>query len=99
MLSQLADKNKLIAEEESGSSTLMSNLIRAYDEVSHVRELTEKYESLEEASDLQPRNTEEILGNVLVHNFAEHDTTVASLAHSIPLLIAHPQVQDWIGTE
>lgn len=99
MLSQLADEKKLIAEGKPGSGTLMSNLVRASDEVSQVRKANEKVAGLEEAFDLKPLTTDEILGNIFVYNFAGHDTTAVSLAYSMLLLVAHAEVQEWIAEE
>ena len=77
----------------------MSNLVRASDEVSQVRKATEKLGGPGEAFDLKPLTTEEKLGNTFVYNFAGHDTTAISLAYSMLLLVAHPEVQDWIADE
>ena len=99
MLSQLADEKKLIAEGKPGSGTLMSNLVSASNEVSQVKKPTEKFGAPEEVFDLKPLTTEEILGNIFVYNFAGHDTTAVSLAYSMLLLVAHPEVQDWIAEE
>ena len=99
MLSQLADEKRLIAEGEPGSGTLMSNLVRASDEVSQPKKGTQKLERPGEASNLKPLTTDEILGNIFVYNFAGHDTTAVSLAYSMLLLVAHPEVQQWIAEE
>ena len=49
--------------------------------------------------EMRPLSVDEILGNVFVFNFAGHDTTATSLAYSVLLLVAHPEVQEWIGEE
>ena len=101
MLSQLADEKTLIAEKKPGSGTLISNLVRASDKGSLAGKATEK-EKLsgpEKASGLKPLTTDEILGNIFVYNFAGHDTTAISLAYSMLLLVAHPDVQEWIAEE
>ena len=99
MLSQLADEKRLIAEGEPGTGTLMSNLVRASDEASQASKGPQKLEGSEEASNLKPLTTDEILGNIFVYNFAGHDTTAVSLAYSMLLLVAHPKVQQWITEE
>ena len=99
MLTQLADEKRLIAEGKPGSSTLMSNLVRASHEASQDRKFTQKLDGPAEASDLKPLTTDEILGNIFVYNFAGHDTTAISLAYSMSLLVAHPEVQQWIAEE
>lgn len=99
MLTQLADEKRLIAEGKPGSGTLMSNLVRASNEVSQARKVTQKLDGPEEASELKTLTTDEILGNIFVYNFAGHDTTAGSLAYSMLLLVAHPKVQEWIAEE
>lgn len=99
MLTQLVDEKRLIAEGKPGSGTLMSNLVRASDEASQGRKATQKLEGPEEARGLTPLTTDEILGNIFVYNFAGHDTTAISLAYTMLLLVAHPEVQEWIAEE
>lgn len=101
MLSHLADKKRLIAEGEPGSGTLMSNLVRASD--AHFDMITQDANEPIVISE-RPYNTrtlsvEEILGNVSIFHFAGHDTTATSLAYSMLLLSAPPEVQDWISEE
>ncbi|KAL8716830.1 MAG: hypothetical protein Q9225_005871 [Loekoesia sp. 1 TL-2023] len=98
MLDQLADERMLVAEGKPGSGTLMSNLVRAAEE----RPETTKSASSPNNGDAQRLKTlsvDEILGNIFVFNFAGHDTTAISLAYSMLLLVAHPEVQDWISEE
>ena len=101
MLAQLADEKRLIAEGKPGSGTLMSNLVRA----SEIRpELARRGANGKAAVDgkgyeLEPLSVDEILGDVFVLHFAGHDTTAISLAYSMILLVAHPEVQDWIAEE
>lgn len=99
MLTQLADEKRLIAEGKPGSGTLMSNLVRASSEGSQTRKVTQKLEGAEGTSGLNPLTTDEILGNIFVYNFAGHDTTAISLTYSMLLLVAHPEVQEWIAEE
>ncbi|EOD45005.1 putative cytochrome p450 protein [Neofusicoccum parvum UCRNP2] len=42
---------------------------------------------------------DEVFGNMFVFNFAGHDTTAHSLAYSLLLLAAHPEIQDWVNEE
>lgn len=101
MLSQLTDKKRLIAEGEPGSGTLMSNLVRASD--AHFDMITqdanEPIVTPERPYNTRTLSAEEIFGNISVFNFASHDTTAISLAYSMLLLAAHPEVQDWISEE
>lgn len=98
MLDQLADERKLVAEGKPGSGTLMSNLVRAAEERP---ETTQSALSRNngDAQRLKNLSVDEILGNIFVFNFAGHDTTAISLAYSMLLLVAHPEVQDWISEE
>lgn len=47
----------------------------------------------------QTLSTEEIYGNIFVINFAGHDTTANTLAFSMLLLSARPEVQAWLSQE
>ncbi|KAL9020662.1 MAG: hypothetical protein Q9185_002110 [Variospora sp. 1 TL-2023] len=89
MHDQVAQEKGLMESGKQGSGTLISNLVRASEEVGTgtVR------------PNLKPLSNPEILGNIFVFNFAGHDTTAISLAYSVLLLVAHPEVQDWIGEE
>ncbi|PSN70574.1 cytochrome P450 [Corynespora cassiicola Philippines] len=42
---------------------------------------------------------DEVIGNIFVFNFAGHDTTSHSLAFTLMLLAAHPEVQSWMAEE
>lgn len=97
MLTQLAEEKNLIAEGKPGSGTLMSNLVRASSGVQS--QTTDKTASATKADGLKPLTVDEILGNIFVFNFAGHDTTAISLAYSTLLLVAHPDVQEWIAEE
>ena len=97
MLDELAKEKMLLAEGKSGSNTLMSNLVRASEE----RPTSEGVPTLSVTKPQEPKplTVDEILGNVFVFNFAGHDTTAISLAYSMLLLVAHPEVQGWISEE
>lgn len=92
MLDQIADEKQLILEGKPGSGTLVSNLVRA----------SEESKALGKSSTgkgHKPLSIDEILGNIFIFNFAGHDTTSISLAYAIFLLVAHPEVQEWISEE
>ena len=93
MSDQLKDERQLIQNGKPGTGTLVSNLVRASDEA-----------AIEKASpntsmSLKPLTEAEILGNIFVFNFAGHDTTAISTAYAMLLLVANPQVQDWVHEE
>ena len=96
MLEQLSDEKRLVNEGKPGSGTLMSNLVRASSDVPNVGNSIPKFEGNDES---KPLTTDEILGNIFVYNFAGHDTTAIPLAYSMLLLVAHPEVQDWMAEE
>ncbi len=101
MLEQLTEENRLTAEGKPGSGTLMSNLVRASEvqrEVAGVARGERTYMD-GRPHEMRPLSGDEILGNIFVFNFAGHDTTAISLAYSVLLLVAHPEVQEWIREE
>ncbi|KAI9645858.1 hypothetical protein NHQ30_005294 [Ciborinia camelliae] len=93
MAAQVEAEKKSIQSGESGTGNLVSNLVRASDE--GVATNSGSYNS----NKLKPLTNAEILGNIFVFNFAGHDTTAISLAYSMLLLTAHPEVQDWVHEE
>ena len=101
MLDQLADEKRLVAEGMPGSGTLMSNLVRASTVQHDIMEEGESKKALthQETQEMRPLSVDEVLGNIFAFNFAGHDTTAISLAFSMFLLVAHPNVQDWISEE
>ncbi|KAI4249401.1 MAG: hypothetical protein L6R42_009010, partial [Xanthoria sp. 1 TBL-2021] len=92
MLDQIADEKQLMSEGKAGSGTLVSNLVRA-------SEQPQDPGSSNVGKTQKPLSIDEILGNIFVFNFAGHDTTSISLAYALFLLVAHPEVQDWISEE
>ena len=101
MLEQLTEEKRLVAEGKPGSGTLMSNLVRASEVQQEVAGVGRRERSYAdgEAHEMRPLSVDEILGNVFLFNFAGHDTTAISFAYSVLLLVAHPEVQEWIGEE
>ena len=101
MLDQLEEEKRLISEGKPGSGTLMSNLVRASEArhdgasvgASGMTGIAER------SHEMRSLSVDEILGNIFVFNFAGHDTTAISLAYSVLLLVAHPEIQDWIAEE
>lgn len=89
MLNQIADEKQLMSEGKAGSGTLVSNLVRA----------SEQPQNPGSSNVGKVQKPLSILGNIFVFNFAGHDTTSISLAYALFLLVAHPEVQDWISEE
>ncbi|MCJ1359699.1 MAG: hypothetical protein MMC33_009701 [Icmadophila ericetorum] len=90
MLQMIADEKKLIKEGKPGSNNLVSNLVRAAEDSGKTHR---------ESRVMKPLSVDEILGNIFVFNFAGHDTTAISLSYSMLLLVANPEVQDWLSEE
>ena len=90
---QLEDKRHLIRSGKPGTGTLGSNLVRASDEAANEKTL------LNDGMSIKPLTEAKILGNIFVFNFAGHDTTAISTAYAMLLLVANPQVQDWVHEE
>ncbi|TVY85427.1 putative cytochrome P450 CYP13A1 [Lachnellula suecica] len=83
MAKQVEDERQLMDSGSPGTGNLVSNLVHASGEVAGMNPLTDA----------------EIFGNIFVFNFAGHDTTAISLAFAMLLLVANPEVQDWIQEE
>ena len=98
-MNQLSDEKGMIADRNPGSGTLMSNLVHAL-EAQHGfigADEDEKSVANNRPHEMRPFSVDEILGNIFVFNFARHDTTAISPAFSMLLLVAHPDMQDWIS--
>lgn len=92
MMDMYIDERKLLDAGRPGTGNLMSSLVRvSEDEQKKNRNLN--------ADGRKGLSIGEILGNIFVINFAGHDTTANTLAYSMLLLAAYPEVQDWVGEE
>jgi cytochrome P450 len=93
MLDMFDNERRLLEAGKPGTGNLMSSLVR-------VSEDEQQKKDVKGSSD-GPRGLtiNEILGNIFVINFAGHDTTANTLAYSMLLLAAYPEVQHWVGEE
>lgn len=98
LLDQIAQEKALIAEGKPGSGTLVSNLVRAGEEPPETTKASVNTSSGDQHVS-RALSADEILGNIFVINFAGHDTTAISMAYAMFLLVAQPEVQDWIAEE
>ncbi|RYC61413.1 hypothetical protein CHU98_g4795 [Xylaria longipes] len=89
MTNILREETTALEQGKPGSGGIMSAFVRALD--THSREVS--------TSAKKGLTEEEIYGNLFVINFAGHDTTANTLAFSILLLAANPELQDWISEE
>lgn len=100
MMDILEEEKYLIAQGKSGKHNLMTSLIRASVENTETAPARKNKKDDSLIGHHRDGLTEtEIYGNMFVFSFAGHDTTAHSLAFAITLLVAHPEVQDWITEE
>jgi hypothetical protein len=94
MVRMLDEETTALNEGKSGSGGLMTSFVRALD-------MKQKEDAKGSASSSTPKGlmVDEIFGNIFVINFAGHDTTANTLAFSMLLLAANPDVQDWVAEE
>lgn len=95
MMHMLDEETSLLERGKTGTGSLMTSFVRALD--------THRKEEANVKSDAgqSPKGltVDEIFGNIFVINFAGHDTTANTLAFSMLLLAANPEVQDWVAEE
>lgn len=94
MVRMLDEETTAFSEGRAGSGGLMTSFVRAMD--------LKKKEAAKDTADSSPPKgltLDEIFGNIFVINFAGHDTTANTLAFSMLLLAAYPEVQDWVAEE
>jgi cytochrome P450 len=96
MMHMLDEETSLLDQGKTGTGSLMTSFVRALD-VHRKEERALKTD----ADSLPPKGltVDEIFGNIFVINFAGHDTTANTLAFSMLLLGANPEVQDWVAEE
>ena len=95
MVHMLDEETSLMDRGEKGTGTLMTSFVRALG--THQKE--EATAKANEDQHSKGLTVDEIFGNIFVINFAGHDTTANTLAFSMLLLAANPEVQDWVGEE
>ncbi|KAF7953306.1 hypothetical protein EAE96_006517 [Botrytis aclada] len=96
MENMLDEESSSLKEGKAGNVTLMTSFVRALG--AHQKEETASSRQTAQ-SPSKGLTVDEIFGNVFVINFAGHDTTANTLAFSMILLAAHPEVQDWVAKE
>lgn len=96
MIHMLDEETALRDQGKAGTGSLMTSFVRALD-----THQTEETNMKSEAGQSPSRGltVDETLGNIFVINFAGHDTTANTLAFSLLLLSANPEVQDWVAEE
>lgn len=96
MVRMLDEETLLLKQGKPGTGSLMTSFVRALD--TH-----QKGEALIGTNAAQSHSkgltVDEIFGNIFVINFAGHDTTANTLAFSMLLLAAYPEVQNWVAEE
>ena len=96
MMQMLDEEKSLLQRGELGTGSLMTSFVRALD--THQKDEV-NVKGIAGRSPSKGLTVEEIFGNIFVINFAGHDTTANTLAFSMILLAANPEVQDWIAEE
>lgn len=96
MKRMLDEESSLVGQGKTGTGSLMTSFVRALD--THQGELMNIKRS-EGQSQQKGLTIDEIFGNIFVINFAGHDTTANTLAFSMLLLAANPEVQEWVSDE
>jgi cytochrome P450 len=97
MVQMLDDETSALRDNKPDSGSLMSSFVRALD--THEREVV-AHPNLKGSKDgKRGLSIDEIFGNLFVINFAGHDTTANTLAFTMLLLAAHPEVQVWLAEE
>jgi len=89
----LDDETQALSEGKSGSGGLLTGCAQAL-EVHKQEEAVGT--PMKEKKGL---SAAEICGNLFVTNFAGHDATFNTLSFTILLLIAHPEIQEWVAEE
>jgi cytochrome P450 len=96
MMHMLDEETSLLERGKTGTGSLMTSFVRALD-THQKEEATVKSSTVQSPS--KGLTVDEIFGNIFVINFAGHDTTANTLAFSMLLLAANPEVQDWVAEE
>lgn len=97
MVKMLEDETTAFLENKSGSGGIMGAFVRALD--THEREIVSQPALRDSKDGKRGLSLDEIFGNLFVINFAGHDTTANTLAFTMLLLAAHPEIQTWVEEE
>ena len=87
MLELVNTEKHLLNTGQPGTDTLVGNLVRA------------STDAIASKDELAPLSNSEILGNIFVSHFAGHDTSAITLNYGLMLMVANPDVQDWVQEE
>ncbi|KAK5045471.1 hypothetical protein LTR84_009335 [Exophiala bonariae] len=98
MIDMLQEETRSFEQGNIEKGGLMTGFLRASRGTSNDSQSSEPSTIISKRLN-QTLSTEEIYGNIFVINFAGHDTTANTLAFSMLLLSAHPQVQAWLSEE
>ena len=95
MKAMLEEETSSFERGEPGTGGLMTSFVRALD----TYRKDESAPRSNEHSLAKGLTVDEIFGNIFVINFAGHDTTANTLAFSMLLLAANPEIQEWVAKE
>lgn len=99
MIRMLDEESALLSHGKPGTGSLMTSFVRALDIHQKDQIFNMKTSNSGGQSRSKGLSIDEIFGNIFVINFAGHDTTANTLAFSMLLLAANPQVQSWVAEE
>ncbi|KAI1074872.1 cytochrome P450 [Whalleya microplaca] len=95
MMKMLEEETTALNQGNPGSGSIMTAFVHALNVHNQESSISDpKDEDIKKGL-----SVDEIFGNLFVINFAGHDTTANTLAFSMLLLAAYPQVQTWISEE
>lgn len=97
MVQMLEDETTALRQNKPGSGGIMGSFVRALD--THEREVVAQPTLKGSKDGKKGLSIDEIFGDLFVINFAGHDTTANTLAFTMLLLAAHPEIQAWIAEE
>ncbi|KAI9789936.1 MAG: hypothetical protein M1816_005705 [Peltula sp. TS41687] len=97
MRHMLDEETSLLGQGKTGTGSLMTSFVQAFN--THQKEEASVKSSGAGQSPPRGLTVDEIFGNIFVINFAGHDTTANTLAFSMLLFAANPEVQDWVAEE
>ena len=95
MEKMLKDETSLISRGEPGTGSIMTAFVRAM----NANEKEQAAARSGEDQRMTGLTVDEIFGNIFGVNFAGHASTANTLAFSVLLLAAYPEVQDWVAEE
>ncbi|KAF3760401.1 putative cytochrome P450 [Cryphonectria parasitica EP155] len=99
MIKSIEKETAAIDRGDPGSGGFITHLVRTLDDEDDIETRANVGDRTTKKSRKAALSMDEILGNMFVINFAGYDTTANTLAFSVLLLAAHPDIQQWLREE